>query len=319
MIATQGLNGMENISSIENKHQQDPIIIVGNGPSLSINHLNSIANRYTLAMNKIDHLYDSTSWRPTYYLNSASKLDRNNRKSIQININEDITCFINSKHKSEFGTNSNINYIDFFSIKNEFTDSQINRPKIDKIPISILRNYWSDDISNCVYTYHSMYSALQIVSYMGFNDIYLIGADLNFGYHDPHMIFGGATDPLIFSNGQRNFIRGGIWPFLKESAHKRMLFKSLINTISFELLFSPLANIYYKLLIYLEITEDENHFSSTYAVRPKDFRYVNDETVMSHLIADRILKNKDINVYNATSGGNLEVYPRVNILDISMK
>ncbi len=45
----------------------DDWLVVGNGPSLSVDDLEALANIPSLASNKITLLYDHTQWRPTVY------------------------------------------------------------------------------------------------------------------------------------------------------------------------------------------------------------------------------------------------------------
>lgn len=42
----------------------------------------------------------------------------------------------------------------------------------------------------------------------------------------------------------------------------------------------------------------------------------NDQILKSHIITNRILSSQNVNVYNTTLGGELEVYPRVNFFDV---
>ena len=59
------LFGNKKLKSYKNKYKGETILVVGNGPSLKITPLDKF--RITsLAMNKIDLLFDKTKWRPNF-------------------------------------------------------------------------------------------------------------------------------------------------------------------------------------------------------------------------------------------------------------
>jgi hypothetical protein len=152
-----------------------------------------------------------------------------------------------------------------------------------------------------------MFGALQVANYMGFDTIYLVGCDLGFGIHDPHMIFNTDIDPLHYNS---------VRPFLYDSYNKNMLVKNLINGLVFKLYFTPFGDLFSQIMDHVAEPSDPNHFSHNYRKKPKDNRHANDEIKKSHKVAKKILDDLGVNVYNATIGGELEIYERVDIESI---
>lgn len=70
-----------------------------------------------------------------------------------------------------------------------------------------------------------------------------------------------------------------------------------------------------KLLISTQ--EDPNHFDSAYFGEGKKWHDPNVEAMIFHYTqAKKVCDELNIKIYNATVGGNLEVFPRVNYLDL---
>jgi hypothetical protein len=62
---------------------------------------------------------------------------------------------------------------------------------------------------------------------------------------------------------------------------------------------------------------DENHFSSDYFGSGKRWHNPHvDKMISQYKEAYEVCKSKNINITNATVGGNLEVFPRVNYLEL---
>ena len=56
---------------------------------------------------------------------------------------------------------------------------------------------------------------------------------------------------------------------------------------------------------------DKNHFSSRYGTPGLPDSALNTNMIAAHKMAKKNIERLGINIYNATLGGNLEVYPRV--------
>ncbi len=153
------------LKKYKDKYKGKKCFIVGNGPSLKISDLERIYKDKidSFGLNLIYKIYSDTAWRPTFlaisdytvyraYYEELKKLDT---KSMFIR--------------------------DFYQIEGTPAIKDINY-----FPSSGKRDYYdmqkfSNDITKNVYSgYTVMYDAMQIAIYMGFSEIYLIGADFSY-------------------------------------------------------------------------------------------------------------------------------------------
>ena len=150
--------------------------IVCTGPSLSISDVEKLKEEFTFGVNTIANAFDQTTWRPTYY------------------VCVDKYCF--DSYISDIYNKYNVLYTKaaflHHKIAKEIRDPSIYRCLIHygnhkKKPVYNKIRY-SDDISICCYDGFTVTNmAIQIAIYMGFQKIYLIGADCN--YHIPQLHF----------------------------------------------------------------------------------------------------------------------------------
>ncbi|PEL07021.1 6-hydroxymethylpterin diphosphokinase MptE-like protein [Bacillus sp. AFS017336] len=156
----------EKLKKIKNKHLGERCFIVATGPSLKIEDLEKLRGEITFSMNSICLAFEETDWRPTYY---------------------GIQCMGNYLRfeKDIKDLNSECKFIGEPILK------QTEIPEEYYVyPMNMLNHYWqhtnyntkfSDDAFTVVYDGYSIaYSLLQIAVYMGFKEIYLLGADCNY-------------------------------------------------------------------------------------------------------------------------------------------
>jgi len=290
-----------NISEFKNKHEGERAFIIGNGPSLKSTPLECLNNEYTLATNKINKIFDHTEWRPTYFSYTQHQTWAENHgtyKEITQTIDEDITCFISPEHSQEFGKKENVYYYNKLKMKGPSAYKCLNRPE----PPEADYDYWSDDINKCVYHYcSSIYPLYQVANYMGFKEIYLLGCDLGIDTTD-HIIFKDARDPYIFSknSNQNSSTLEYYWDFLYRS---RNPVKSLVNGIYFKS----------KELVPFCSLGHQFHFVDEYQTSEKIKVGTDDKQKRAHNLAKRKLHERNIEIYNATIGGELEIFPRVEL------
>lgn len=147
-----------------NKYSGKRCFIIGNGPSLTPEDLDRIKDEYSFASNKIYHIFDKTSWRPSFFL----CMDNNVIASEIENIKHIGTCpkYINIM-ASKYGREEHEN-IWYICPKGKFHIRQYD-VQVDDL---------SDDISKYVAVVQTVtVIAIQIAIYMGFSEIYLLGVD----------------------------------------------------------------------------------------------------------------------------------------------
>lgn len=172
-----------------------------------------------------------------------------------------------------------------------------------------LLKYWSTDISNLIYLYYSMYGLAQVAAYLSFNEIYLLGAGLSVKYLNPHMLFDDGLDPERYDWDKIEYH--------KQARRKRIFFRSLIKGILMKIITTNYVDLDDMLKRILR-KEGVEHFASDYlsSLRISDGPRYDRELTKGHVTIKRVCEHLGVDVYNATVGGELEVYPRVDIHDL---
>lgn len=237
------------------KHSNlDRCFVIGNGPSLKIDDLNRLKNETTFASNSIYALYESTSWRPTYYCAwdpvfcTQMMSDKENLKKIMNGCKAAFTSVVGEGFK----------FRDDKEFQNLYFVSSIN-----KIDTNTNLPFFSDDCSEEVYASGTItYCMLQLAAYMGFKIIYLLGMDCTFSHER-------KQNGEIHINNMQNHMT--------------------------------------------EIEKEEDKFSKT--IKDKyGYNYIADIDMLinGYIAAKKYSETHDIKIYNATRGGKLEVFDRVD-------
>lgn len=305
----------QSLKTAHNKYKGERIFLLGNGPSLNKTPLEKLENEFTFGVNSIYKIFSETEWKPDFYFNIFEPKYFNEIHNLEEFKNEvlekDIICFLNKNLNSFFDHRDNIFYINRFTLnsKNPFDDFSVFDVK--NVSLDRLQNYWSEDITQFVFEYHSMYCMYQISCYLGFEEIYLLGCDLGKKYQDPHMILDDGLDPHRFNSG-------GIREYINDAKNKNVLIESLINAVAYKLI-SKLT-VVNGILGKLINNSSSDYFISDYLpnkpLKIYDGPKMEKMYVKSHIAAKRICSYNNIDVYNATVGGELEVFDRKDITEI---
>ena len=217
-------------------HEGQRCFIIGNGPSLTPNDLDILKthNEITFAFNRIFHIFDLTSWRPTYYISQDEKMLAGCQKEV-----EEIEAKIKFiPAELEWYYNINIKDCTLFHIEN---------CDFNKKPL------FSEDIAKRIYNSRTVvFTAIQIAVYMGFKEIFLLGVDHHF-----HTSM-NSKGKIVVDQSAKDY-------------------------------FSDKYN------------EDKEHL------------YIpnTDLSTLAFIAAKEYAETHNIKIYNATRGGKLEVFPRV--------
>jgi len=209
-------------------------------------NLDLIKDEYSIAMNRISIIYNQTEWRPSFFVCTTTNVeDELWKKDILTSVELGIPIFIWDRLKEHFVGRNNIIEMEC-SNGMEVTED----PPID---------WWSNDIEVGVTKYGtSMIVALQIVAYLGFEKIYIIGADLGFKQH-------------------------------------------IIQKILYRLNMQTLGHLF-----------DQNHFAGNYGTPGATPEILNSNMIGAHKLAKKACSVLGVDVFNASIGGNLEIYKRVD-------
>jgi len=166
-------------------YKNERIFIFGNGPSLNKMDLELFKNEYTFCTNKFCLIYDKISWRPTFYhfndpiiiddLHEISNGDLGKLKSC---------VFVDSKFLLKF--NYKCNYIITTDILPQY---------------AIKNEKFQENIEKGIHGAGSVIgNTIQIASYLGFTEIYLVGCDCNYTIPKDVLKWGDKIKNSDFSN-----------------------------------------------------------------------------------------------------------------------
>ena len=148
-----------------NKYQGQRCFVIGNGPSLRAEDLDTIEKNgdVSFAVNKIYRIFEKTKWRPTYYTCiDVADMDMSVERLKEL-VRSPV--FLADYYYANVKYDTEINY--FCMINRIFEDSGL---------------IFSDDITLGVASGKTVtYAALQLACYMGFSEIYLLGVDFTWG------------------------------------------------------------------------------------------------------------------------------------------
>lgn len=299
------------MKEFRNKHKGERVFILGTGPSLNETPLERLTDEYTISMNKINLIYGDTAWRPTYYVfydvaHYLDELPEHRLENVTENIELGLTSFIAEPGKEYFGRRDHINYFKY--------DHRIGTgyDRMRCIKNKTINQIWSENICEKIYNFGSTISvAAQIASYMGFDEIYFLGTDLYQPEFVPIAIFRNHLHPVDYKFSTEKTKFANTRNYLTASCSKN---KSFLNLIYYKLLAERWHNSNYV----SKISESaKTHFSDEYlADREIVHREVNRKMIQIHEIIKLASEMYNFDVYNATIGGYLDIYDRVDIYDL---
>lgn len=152
----------ERLEAFHNIHEGEKCVIVATGPSLLMDDLQRIkaSGIKTLSMNKIFLAFDQTDWRPDYYVAADSDIIRENETWIK---SSTLPYLLISDQDPGFWKDGETERLYRYHL-------QQTNPKEDVT--------FSTNMVDGVYGSGSItFVCIQIAVYMGFSEIYLLGAD----------------------------------------------------------------------------------------------------------------------------------------------
>lgn len=183
-LRARGIGGgkYKKLLDYKDKHKGERCFIIATGPSLTMEDLESLKNEYTFSMNSICKLYDETDWRPTFYA-VQDNFVFNNMQSI-IRSHKEVPTFISDNIKKKYPREKE--WIEFP------TDTMYHSYDMK---IGKYHARFSDDAYDIVYDGYSIaYSCIELAVYMGFKEIYLLGADCTYLGEKEHFVDSGVED-----------------------------------------------------------------------------------------------------------------------------
>ncbi len=173
------------ILEYKNKYKGKRCFITCTGPSLTIADLELLKDEYVFGMNSIAKIHDKTEWKPDFY-------------GI-----EDAMVYENLKDFVRDTDNGQIFYSHKLSKISSFPEGAI--PYFSDSAYHLYEvwhgKYFAHFSTNCYVRvfdgYSVTYSLIQLAVYMGFKEIYLLGADCNYMGEKKHFIDTGVNNQTV--------------------------------------------------------------------------------------------------------------------------
>lgn len=226
-------------------HTGDRCFIIGNGPSLTATDLDLLKRNQEIsfAFNRVYHIFDQTDWRPTYYMFQDEKM-----------LKGSITDVNRMNVPIKFIPVQNRYYYDIH------IDGAIHYKLIHERDDDTRRAFSTDAATGLCTGETVVYCAMQLATYMGFKEIFLLGVD-----HSFHKSLNNQGEIVIDPDGKDYFCES------------------------------------------YNADKDELYIPNT------------ENTTKTYQDAKRYLEELGVKVFNATRGGKLEVFDRVDFDTLFLK
>lgn len=183
------------IKSLKGNYNGKRCFIIATGPSLKLEDLNLIKNEFTFGMNSIINTFDNTTFRPSFYGIQDHIVYNKLQDSILRYYEGKNNVFVSSRIKSKFKVDKHWIVFPLDMVYHAYKRRFKNEYKVR----------WSSNPSLNLYSGFSItYSLIVLAIYMGFSDIYLLGADCDFSGEKVHFQDYGVIDKQIYSAKERN-------------------------------------------------------------------------------------------------------------------
>ena len=187
------------LKAYKDKYMGKRLFITCTGPSLTIKDLELLNNEYVFGMNSICLIHDKTNWKPDFYSCQDSHVFEKIKDTLLSTDNGIV--FMPYSYKKI--CNMNEKYVYFHMSGSYHLYEMIYGPQYFA--------KFSDDCYKTVYDGYSItYSIMQLAIYMGFDELYLIGADCNYLGQQQHFIETGHYDPGAKYAAERMFASYGV-------------------------------------------------------------------------------------------------------------
>lgn len=167
---------------LKNKYKGKRIFIIGNGPSLNETPLFLLKNEYTLTFNRFYLMDERINWAPTFYMMSDGVVLNDNIEEVKKTINQTELSFFPDRYES----------FHFTKILPKLTNIRYFHQ--EPIPFSRILPYVGSGGTVA-------FIAFEVLSYLGFSEIYFLGIDMNYVVHDNARVISQKYNQEIQSLG----------------------------------------------------------------------------------------------------------------------
>lgn len=172
------------LKELKGKYKGKRIFITCTGPSLTIDDLELLKDEYVFGMNSICLIHDKTDWKPDFFSCQDLHVFKKIKDTLLSTDNGQV--FLPYLYKQKFKTPNKFIYFHMSGAYHLY----------EMIYGFKYFAKFSDDCYKTVYDgYTITYSIIQLAIYMGFDELYLLGADCNYLGQQQHFIETGHYDP----------------------------------------------------------------------------------------------------------------------------
>ena len=163
---------LNNNIELKDRHKNERCFIIATGPSLKIEDIELLSEEVTFGVNSIYKVFSKTDWRPTYFCMT----DYSVYTSLQEELSKIHFQSVISRYNMNFNTEEHYKVL-INSITRVFRENRF----LSKFKRLFPWTRFSTDITKYVYSGDTVvYNMIQVAAYMGFKEIYLLGADTSF-------------------------------------------------------------------------------------------------------------------------------------------
>jgi hypothetical protein len=147
---------------LKGKYSGERVFVIGNGPSLNESTLYLLKDEYKICFNHFNLMYERIGWEPDFYMVTDS--------SVIKDIYDELNNYILSKTKYAFFPDlspSNTNFKKYVDERENVLWLNTDKPD------------FSQNLPNCGINATVVNAALQVMAYIGFSEIYILGVDVS--------------------------------------------------------------------------------------------------------------------------------------------
>ena len=182
------------LKNLKGKYAGKRCFILCTGPSLTISDLEMLENEYTFGMNSICLVHDKTKWKPDFF-SVQDRMVFEKVKDTMLTTDNGIV-FVPYVYKKRY--NLPEEWV-FFHMCGAY---HLNLMREDKYFTRV-----SDNAYVRLYDGYSVtFAAMQLAMYMGFTELYLLGADCGSSNNKEHFLEHGHKGSSIDDTRQRLFV-----------------------------------------------------------------------------------------------------------------
>lgn len=186
LLIIRDRNNVQRWSSIKGKYNGKRVFVLGNGPSLNETPLYLLKDEFKICFNHFHLMFPRVGWKPNFYMVTDDMVIRDIPKEFIKNFLPNIDmCF--------------------------FPDIHPNNTDFRKYIPSSKNVYWmhndypefSDNLPKCGINRTVVNAAIQVMVYLGFTEIYLLGVDASYNFKS-HKVRNLSTRDLVSEEDDTN-------------------------------------------------------------------------------------------------------------------